>query len=540
MADNFRFAQLQPFSLAGAGAVTGDTSITLKSMTTIDGASLSMATDFGSTGYGTLEPGNGTLEEQISFTTLTNNSNGTVTLGGVKSVAFTYPYTETSGLAKTHAGSTSFVISNTSGFYNKLTSKSDDETITGTWTFTNPNYPRMDTATPAPTDDEQLATKKYVDDTAVAGAPVSTPSTLGIVKISTTAADPANPIAVGDNDIRVSPVSLTTLTAGQVAALGGTSGTPSVSNKYVTNDDTSATGSGSKVVRGTSGKIDRSWLSNAFGGTGADGALSSSAGTTTIDLGNASVVEKNYTSISLTGTSTIAFTNPASGGTIVIFKSQGNVTMTSSTNPVIDLRGVGGAGGTGGASPIGSGNGGGAGGGAGASTSGSDGVGVDGGGSTSGGGFGSWQFSEYETGGTAGGVSNAPGGVSPRMQGLSAPYVKYFVMPGSGGGGGAGGNVSGTGGNGGAGGGALYIECGGALNITSTINAAGGAGGTGTGNCGGGGGGGGGSVVILYNSLTASAGTYTVTGGAAGTTGGGNAGAGGDGFSKIALNTEFL
>src|SRR5262249_4478364 len=37
-----------------------------------------------------------------------------------------------------------------------------------------------------------------------------------------------------------------------------------------------------------------------FGGTGADGALSISSGTTTINLGNAAVVVKNYTSISIT------------------------------------------------------------------------------------------------------------------------------------------------------------------------------------------------------------------------------------------------
>lgn len=187
MSDDFRFAQLQPFTLAGAGAVIGDTTITLTSMTDIDGNTLSMSTDFGTIGYGTLEPGSGDQEEQISFTGLTNNSNGTTTLTGVKHVGFLYPYTETSGLAKTHAGGTRFVVSNTSGFYNKLTSKSDDETISGTWTFTNPNYPRMDTDTPLPTDSAQLATKAYVDSVAVSGAPNATTGVKGIVQLATQA-----------------------------------------------------------------------------------------------------------------------------------------------------------------------------------------------------------------------------------------------------------------------------------------------------------------------------------------------------------------
>jgi len=134
---NFQFAQLQEFSLAGSGAIIGATTIVLKSMLDIDGNPLTMAGAFGNIGFGTLSPGNGALEEQISFTGLTNNANGTVTLTGVSSVTFLDPYTATSGLLKTHAGSTPFITSNTSGFYNKFPAKDNDETITGQWTFNN-------------------------------------------------------------------------------------------------------------------------------------------------------------------------------------------------------------------------------------------------------------------------------------------------------------------------------------------------------------------------------------------------------------------
>lgn len=203
MADNSHYAQLQPYALSGSGAVTGATSITLKSMLDITGAALTMSGTFGTIGYGTLEPGDGSFEEQISFTGLTNNSNGTVTLTGVKTVSFVYPYTETSGLAKTHPGSSVFIISNTSGFYNQFTNKNDDETIANTWTFTSPNYPKMDTASVAPVADAEFATKKYVDDTAIAGSPKATDSVYGISKLSVTAVDPVIPIVVGDNDTRV-------------------------------------------------------------------------------------------------------------------------------------------------------------------------------------------------------------------------------------------------------------------------------------------------------------------------------------------------
>lgn len=120
MTVDFKFAQLQTFSLAGAGAIPADTTITLKSMLGIDGAPITMTEAFGVIGFGTLEPGSGVNEEQISFTGLVNNPNGTTTLTGVSSVTFLAPYTQTSGLLKTHAGSTSFIISNTSGFYDEL------------------------------------------------------------------------------------------------------------------------------------------------------------------------------------------------------------------------------------------------------------------------------------------------------------------------------------------------------------------------------------------------------------------------------------
>ncbi len=159
-------------------------------MLDIDGTALVMATDFGSIGYGTLEPGNGTQEEQISFSGLTNNANGTTTLTGVKTVDFQYPYTETSGLAKTHPGSATFIISNTSGFYNKQVSKDDDATITGKYTFPgggNASAPVSGTVYAAPTADLEYAAKKYVDEVAIAGAPDANTTTKGIVQIATQA-----------------------------------------------------------------------------------------------------------------------------------------------------------------------------------------------------------------------------------------------------------------------------------------------------------------------------------------------------------------
>jgi len=232
--------QAQNFKLHGAGVVIGATTVKLTSFAQIDGTLLTMS-DFGSKGYITIEPGV-TNEEQISFTGVTQNSDGTATLTGVSTVGMVQPFTETSGIAIAHVGGTIAILSNTAGLYSQYAAKSNAETITGTWTFAVASYPRVSSAATLPTADEMLATKKYVDGVAVSGAPTSGTNVLGIVKLSTAAVVGTSPIVVGDNDTRVP-------TQGENDAMAGTRGTPSSTNKFVTNDDTSTTGTTQYVVR---------------------------------------------------------------------------------------------------------------------------------------------------------------------------------------------------------------------------------------------------------------------------------------------------
>jgi hypothetical protein len=246
-----------------------------------------------------------------------------------------------------------------------------------------------------------------------------------------------------------------------------------------------------------------------FGGTGADGALTISSETTTIDLGGAAAVTKNYTSISITGTGKLAFSNPNANGTLIILKSQGNVTITSSTVPAIDLRSIGAIGGSGGANNNGSGRG---------ASGGSGNIGRGNSSKCAQGirGTGGDSVAPVGTGGTA-----VSGGTPFITATIDGEVSVFSCGGGGGGGGGSGAGITGSGGAGGTGGGSLYIKCGGALNITSTINASGAAGSNGTNSGGGGGGGGGGSIAIVYRTLTANSATLTVDGGARGT---GNAG----------------
>lgn len=257
MSDNQKFVQNQNTTLAGAGASLGATSVILTSLTRNDGTLLTM-TDFGSKGFGTIEPGNGSQEESITFTGITQNVDGTATLTGVSTCLTVAPYTETSGLAITHAGGSIFIVSNTAAFYNDLTGKSNDETITGTWTFTSPNYPRMDVTTAPPTDDEQLVTKKYADDLAIAGSPNMTTTVKGIGEEATAAEIDAGTQAGGTGaELIVNPKYLKDSiyksqlpSSDEKAALAGQSGTaPSVTNKFIDAADVTTTATANKIVR---------------------------------------------------------------------------------------------------------------------------------------------------------------------------------------------------------------------------------------------------------------------------------------------------
>lgn len=73
--------------------------------------------------------------------------------------------------------------------------------------------------------------KEYIDGVAIAGAPDAALATKGITKLSVAPASAGNPIAVGDNDGRVP-----TQAENDAMAGGGDFGTPSTSNKFLTED----------------------------------------------------------------------------------------------------------------------------------------------------------------------------------------------------------------------------------------------------------------------------------------------------------------
>src|SRR3990167_6880769 len=252
-------------------------------------------------------------------------------------------------------------------------------------------------------------------------------------------------------------------------------------------------------------------VDGSYGGDGSDGALTLTSGTTNIDCQTLPFLIKNYTSISITGTTAnLTFTNPGTNGTIIVLKSQGAVVITSTagggsainlgSNTALRTGAAGGAGGAAGSSGV----------------AGSKGLLI---------------LGDEAAQGKAG-ISGVPtqtgptGGAALTIKALYSldEYVRLSrktnnIACGSGGGGGGGGG-SVAGGAGGMGGGALIIECAGALTFTgASINASAAVGAVGTvgaSNQYGGGGGAGGNTAA--------------NGGAAAGVGGGGGGGGAQGF----------
>lgn len=149
------------YTLAGAGINSTQSTIQLNSFKTPDGRLLTMAM-FGTTGYGALEPQTVAKLEDITFSGVTQNANGTATLTGVtRGNDFITPYASSASLAHTHAGGQSFILTNTAGYYGgQFAMVNNPATISAEWGIIEPS---------ASTD---IATKNYVD-THVNGGPIS-------------------------------------------------------------------------------------------------------------------------------------------------------------------------------------------------------------------------------------------------------------------------------------------------------------------------------------------------------------------------------
>lgn len=124
------------YTLAGSGISSTQTTITLSSFTIPVSNTPFTMSNFGqgvnAKGYLTIEPGNTSRQEFISFTGLTQNSDGSATLSGVsRGLLPISPFTASSTYARAHSGGSQVVISNPPQLYEAIYSYIDNATSSG-------------------------------------------------------------------------------------------------------------------------------------------------------------------------------------------------------------------------------------------------------------------------------------------------------------------------------------------------------------------------------------------------------------------------
>ncbi len=274
------------YTLSGSGISGSATSIGLSSLTIPQTGREIVDADLSSTFYITLEPGSRTRQEIVSCTTVSQSgSDNTATLSDCTRglLPFT-PYTASSTYQFAHAGRSSVVFSNPPQLYNEFTSKGNDETITGIWSF------------PEPTTASSTATKNYADNLSFAGVSDSSLTQKGIVEMANKT-EMANGSSTGGT---TAPLFVpaqyfnATSSATSTVPVSGSNGKLSSgfidqtanytwSGTTVFSGNVSSTGSNSFATTSVQGVNVGSHLSK-FGGDGSDGALNIANGTSTITL----------------------------------------------------------------------------------------------------------------------------------------------------------------------------------------------------------------------------------------------------------------
>ncbi len=180
-ATNFTPVQVPRTYLYGSGIGATDTSVKLTSLKTTNGQTVGMSA-FGTIGYATIDAAIPNKEENISFTGVTQNSDGTAILTGVtRGLLPVYPYTASSTYQVSHSGGASVIFSNSAPFYSQFSFWGTTTTVTGNWTFASTSIPVFDTTSSNIfTNVADIVSKAYVDSQIAAGAaPIST-TTAGI------------------------------------------------------------------------------------------------------------------------------------------------------------------------------------------------------------------------------------------------------------------------------------------------------------------------------------------------------------------------
>lgn len=159
---------------------TTDTSINLVSLKNRSDIPLTMGLLGTDKAYGTLSPQT-SRSEFISFTGITQNSNGTAQLTGVtRGLSDIYPYTASTTLQEAHPGQSIFILSDSPQFFEEFTKARNESLISSVW-----NFYQLPISTSTATSSRQFITKAQLDASVNQGAATSTESNGGIVELAT-------------------------------------------------------------------------------------------------------------------------------------------------------------------------------------------------------------------------------------------------------------------------------------------------------------------------------------------------------------------
>ena len=235
----FNPVQSAPAYLSGAGITAVQTTIPITSFVTRQGTPITTA-NIGGIGYATIDAGT-SKEENISFTGVTQNINGTAVLTGAsRGLQDVYPYTATTSLAIAHSGGATVITSNSGAFYSQFNIAPNPSTVTGLWTFDPSAIPSYSSA-PTFSNSLQIIDKAYVDSVATSGAPDASQSAKGLVQIATPSQIASGTATTTDGTQTLWNV----VSAGQYGKTYGA--TPTVT----TNNYGNATGTGSTTYTGS-------------------------------------------------------------------------------------------------------------------------------------------------------------------------------------------------------------------------------------------------------------------------------------------------
>ena len=242
--------QTSPSTLSGAGITSTATTINLTSFTLPDpNKSPVYMSMLGSVGYAVLEPQTSKVEN-ISFTGITQNTNGSAVLTGVsRGLSFYSPYAASTTLSIAHSGGAQLILSNSAAFYGQqFAFVNNANTWYGVNTFSSTSPPRYDEMAAQYTGNyiattSEFASVGYVNAVAVSGAPNATVSVKGISQLAT-AAQAASSTALGSTG------------ASLVISTVNSTDTPQAS----CNGSVSAVGAGCNIIADLTGHLKQAWL----------------------------------------------------------------------------------------------------------------------------------------------------------------------------------------------------------------------------------------------------------------------------------------